>query len=114
MYKDIECPYCGKEQDIDHDDGYGYDENETYEQECECGKTFVYNTSIMFHYAVYKAPCKNGGNHKWKQIIGAPRAYFVGCDRCEYCGEERIDKEKNDIAMAKYFKELDKKISEKK
>lgn len=22
--KDIECPYCGHEQDICHDDGFGY------------------------------------------------------------------------------------------
>ena len=27
MYSDVECPYCGAEQEINHDDGYGYDEN---------------------------------------------------------------------------------------
>jgi len=24
---DVECPYCGAEQEINHDDGQGYDED---------------------------------------------------------------------------------------
>ena len=28
MY-DVECPYCGAEIEINHDDGYGYEEDET-------------------------------------------------------------------------------------
>jgi hypothetical protein len=31
---DVKCPYCGTEQEINHDDGYGYDEGKYYEQEC--------------------------------------------------------------------------------
>ena len=23
----VKCPYCGEEQYIDHEDGYGYEEN---------------------------------------------------------------------------------------
>ena len=47
MY-DVECPYCGKEQEICHDDGYGYDESEIYEQECDdCGRCYTYTTSII-------------------------------------------------------------------
>jgi len=46
---DTECPYCGKELDLDHDDGLGYDEGVTHNQECpHCGKTFVFEVSISF------------------------------------------------------------------
>ena len=42
---DIECPYCGHEQEVNHDDGYGYKEDELHEQQCcECGKYFVFTT----------------------------------------------------------------------
>lgn len=27
---DVECPYCGKGLDIDHEDGYGYEEGVTH------------------------------------------------------------------------------------
>ena len=44
----IECPYCEKEIEIDHEDGYDYEENEKYQQECpECGKTFIYDTFVQ-------------------------------------------------------------------
>ena len=33
--KDVDCPYCKAEQDINHDDGYGYEEDGMYEQECQ-------------------------------------------------------------------------------
>lgn len=88
MY-DAECPYCGKEVEINHDDGYGYEENKTYEQECcHCGKTFAYTTAVSFYHELYEAPCMNGGEHKWKQMHGAPTGYFENLQRCEYCDEK--------------------------
>jgi len=66
MYDDVECPYCGKGQEINHDDGYGYDEDGRHEQECaDCEKTFAFTTSISFYYDSYKADCLNGGLHEW-------------------------------------------------
>lgn len=102
--KDVQCPYCDAPQDIDHDDGYGYDESGTYEQECsECGKIFVYNTFIMFSYEVSQAPCKNDGEHSLKEIIGCPKEFFEFMRRCEYCGEEIcIDKEAHEANLKKY------------
>jgi len=51
---DVTCPYCGTEQEINHDDGYGYEEDGEYEQGCaSCGKDFRFSTSIMYHYTVY-------------------------------------------------------------
>jgi len=86
--KDVVCPYCGEEQEINHDDGYGYEEDELYQQECNCGKTFVYTTAIIFNYDVYKAPCLNGGSHKMRKTRRVPWV-IVGEERyrCEYCGE---------------------------
>lgn len=32
MSNDVECPYCGAEQEINHDDGQGYDEGVLHRQ----------------------------------------------------------------------------------
>ena len=53
--KDVECPYCGHAQNINHDDGYGYDEYTEFEQECpNCERQFGFTTEIHFHYDVYR------------------------------------------------------------
>ena len=55
---DVKCPYCKTEQEINHDDGYGYEEDLEHEQCCvECGKEFNFTTSISYHYSV---ECKEG------------------------------------------------------
>jgi hypothetical protein len=90
---DVECPYCGKDQEINHDDGYGYEEDETHEQECrDCEKAFAFTTSISFHYDSSQADCLNGGVHKWLSTHTYPRA----CSRwrCDDCGQEEPMKEK--------------------
>ena len=88
MWEDIECPYCGKEQDIDHDDGYGYEEGTLHHQECcSCGKVFGYYTEISFNYEVKKCSCLNGGKHKWKLSDTIPKKYSKMV--CSECDEER-------------------------
>ena len=108
---DIECPYCEKELEINHNDGFGYEEDEFHKMQCKfCVKSFVFQTSISFDYEPYKADCLNGSDHKLKQIVGAPAAYFVGRYRCEDCGEEIIkDPEANKKAMEDYCKKLEEK-----
>ncbi len=86
MYEDINCPYCDKAMEINHDDGYGYQEDEIYQQECgHCDKTFVYTTSINFYYEATQAECLNDGEHKYKPMkwTGFPDAKI-----CETCGDE--------------------------
>ena len=86
--KDINCPYCGFEQDINHDDGYGYQEDQTFQQQCEnCEKYFVYTTCILFSYDVEKADCLNGEEHLWKKTITVPVEFAKL--RCQICGEEK-------------------------
>ena len=65
---DLECPYCGAENDVCHDDGEGYEEDKTHEMECcQCGKNFVFHTSISFHYHPSKADCLNGSPHRFTE-----------------------------------------------
>lgn len=98
MSEYIECPYCGDEQEINHDDGQGYDEGVLHHQECDgCGKTFAYETSISFYYEAYAAPCIDGdAEHDWKETNTFPRCFRRL--RCSVCGEEKeiegIEKER--------------------
>lgn len=83
---DVKCPYCGEWQEINHDDGYGYQEDETYHQECsDCEKTFTFTTNISFSYEADKAACLNGGEHKYKSSFTYPREYTkMYCTMCDH------------------------------
>ncbi len=86
--KDVNCPYCDYAQDINHDDGYGYSEDEIHMQECDsCEKTFTYQTSITYNYYSDKADCLNGSEHDYKPTYTCPKEYTMM--RCSMCGEER-------------------------
>ncbi len=83
------CPYCNAEIEICHDDGYGYEEEETFEQQCdECEKTFAFTTSISFHYKTNQADCLNGAAHKFEPVIFAGNG-IKSWDRCKDCGHEK-------------------------
>ncbi len=88
MAHDVNCPYCNASEEINHDDGYGYAEDETFHQECgECGKTFVYTTVTTMHYYPGKADCLNGGVHQYEKTKTWPPEYARL--RCTICGEEK-------------------------
>lgn len=84
MY-DASCPYCNADIDINHDDGYGYEEDELHQQECnKCLKVFTYRTSIILLYSVDKADCLNGGEHKYEITKTIPiEARRLRCSACE-------------------------------
>lgn len=87
-YEDIDCPYCGHPQNIDHDDGYGYEENVKHQQQCyECDKVFSYTTSISFYYEAEKADCLNDGEHEWEATHTFPKEFTKMM--CASCGENR-------------------------
>ena len=83
--KDVNCPYCGAELDIDHEDGYGYEEDIVHDQQCSnCGKNFTYRTSIRCSYDVHKADCLNGGDHDWQPTHTAPECFKkMVCTQCD-------------------------------
>ena len=89
MSKDVEFPYCGAELEINHDDGYGYEEYGIYEQECrECEKVFVYTTWISIHHEAKKADCLNGAPHQYKKTATYPPEFARM--RCVDCGHETV------------------------
>jgi len=88
MSRDTECPYCGEGVEINHDDGYGYNEDETHQQECgACGKTFTYTTMIHFSYSTSKADCLNGGEHDYRKTATYPPEFARL--RCKVCDDEK-------------------------
>lgn len=85
---DIECPYCEKELDINHDDGFGYEEGVTHQMECKhCDKSFVFTTSISFYYDPEKADCLNGGEHNYELTHTFPKPWSKM--RCSMCDKKR-------------------------
>ena len=94
MY-DVKCPYCGYGQEINHDDGVGYEEDTIHQQDCtNCNKTFTYTTSISYYYDAEKAPCLNGEFHDWQPVVGIPESVFKNRFRCSYCEKEKYGEEK--------------------
>jgi len=85
---DLECPYCEEGLDVNHDDGFGYEENKYHEMECEhCGKKFVFETMISFSYEASRADCLNDGNHNWNPTRTFPLEFTMM--KCTMCHEER-------------------------
>lgn len=85
---DIECPYCEQELDINHDDGFGYEEGVKHQMECpHCEKSFVFETSISFYYEPEKADCLNDGKHNYKMTTTAPKEFSQM--ECTMCGDRR-------------------------
>ncbi|MCP5005353.1 MAG: hypothetical protein GY941_15670 [Planctomycetes bacterium] len=92
MY-DINCPYCDHEHEICHDDGFGYKEGISHEDQClNCEKYFTFSTSIVFYYEAFKADCLNGSGHTYKRSQTWPKKYTrmecISCDKVREPTEE--------------------------
>lgn len=88
MSVDTECPYCGEDVEINHDDGYGYEEDGLHQQECsECEKTFVYTVAISFDHDASRADCLNDGEHQYERTVTYPP--WMARMRCKDCGDEQ-------------------------
>jgi len=82
------CPYCNAQIEICHDDGYGYEEDIVHQQDCRCGKTFTFTTSISIDYELSKSDCLNEwGEHVWKPQPTAPKCFTKMV--CSICDEKR-------------------------
>ena len=112
MRRDVECPYCGEWQEIDHSDGRGYAENEIHQQECgDCEKTFVFDTGIIYVYDAEKADCLNGGEHDWKETNTFPKK-FTNLE-CSVCGEQKAVSPERLQELVKEDEEWEAKFEEK-
>ena len=88
MKNNCKCPYCGVNIKINHDGGYGYEDEILHQQQCGiCDKYFTYTTGIIYVYESFKADCLNDGNHDWQPTITVPREYTKM--QCSMCDEER-------------------------
>lgn len=94
---DLECPYCGAENNVCNDDGAGYNEGELEQMKCcSCDKYFVFSTYIPRPtYEAYPAECLNGDSHNWVPRNRSPRMREIAQMHCKTCDESRAmtDKE---------------------
>ena len=83
---DMQCPYCNADQTVCHDDGAGYDEGRKHEHTCRaCDKTFVFETTISFHYSASKADCLNDAPHELALTKTWPKKYSrMACKHCDF------------------------------
>jgi hypothetical protein len=88
MEKDVKCPYCDFEQNINHDDDRGYVEGILHHQQCcNCEKSFAFTTTLIFNYDAIKADCLNDGKHQWRPTKTYPK--IATKMECFSCGEKR-------------------------
>ena len=76
---DVTCPYCGEPQDINHDDGHGYEEDQEHEQHCSCGQIFKFTTSICYRYEVQ---CQSGDHDM--EPFGFKWPGMYQCKNCDF------------------------------
>ena len=83
---DMQCPYCGADQEVCHDDGAGYSVDERHEHTCSvCDKTFVFTTFISVSYTPRKADCLNDAPHELAMSKSYSRRYSrMQCVHCDY------------------------------
>lgn len=86
MNDDLQCPYCDADNEVCHDDGAGYSEDQRHEMTCHaCDKSFTFTTSISFSYYPRKADCLNDGQHRLKFAKSYPARYSsMKCADCDY------------------------------
>ena len=95
---DFNCPYCDADVTINHDDGFGYEENTKHQMECpKCDKKFVFETTVVFYYEPEKADCLNDGNHDYSLNHAFPIEFSQM--ECSMCGDVR---EMTDNERAKF------------
>ena len=82
----VECPYCLKDLEINHEDDY--DENCLHEAECSvCNNVFVYTISVSIDLEAYKADCLNGGEHEMYPVVSDLK-FDPPWMRCKNCNHE--------------------------
>lgn len=93
--RDITCPYCEHEWDLNHDDGAFYNQEKAEEETCpNCEKKFLVNSSITWYHEAEKAECLNDDKHDWQKdwnsSIIEKYPELAKRERCSMCHEKRI------------------------
>jgi ribosomal protein S27AE len=73
--KEVTCPYCKEDFEVDTDDGRHYQDGGTEEEECpNCEKTVLITSSCSWYREAEMADCLNGAPHPWREWT----TYWVG------------------------------------
>ena len=90
--RDVRCPYCDTDIEINHDDGFGYDEGTAHQQQCpDCLKSFIFYTHISFSYDAVRADCLNDDSHQWRdEVTGHPQWTRRRCKTCDKVEIQRV------------------------
>ena len=92
----VECPYCGKEFEVDY--GEYWNElfvDDSFQYECpECEKIINLTPHISIDFDVEKCECQLE-NHEWQPTNTNPKAWTQM--RCIHCGEEREPTEEEKV-----------------
>lgn len=104
--REVTCPYCKEEFEVDTDDGRHYGDGKSEEEVCpNCEKTMLVVSSCSWYREAEKADCLNGSEHPWSEWstywIGEKepnvgkfyeRRYCTICDKEEWeYHEKRLD-----------------------
>lgn len=93
---DVECPYCGHEQEVCQDDGHACEDGAIYGEQCyKCEKYFALTPCISYSFSGEKADCMNGGDHNWAYGCHAlqkkVRRVCLDCHKSEWvCESEKL------------------------
>jgi len=110
--KDLKCPYCNTEQDVEHEDSASYEQDTFHEIQCvHCGKNFMYTIYISYSYESHAADCLNDKPHDYELIKYYPVEFSRM--RCTMCDKGREltteEREKFEIGTVEdYIKSLKK------
>lgn len=106
--KDVGCPYCEHEFDIDQCDGHCCEDGEVYEETCpKCDKIFQVVSSISWSFDSYATECLNDGNHDFQPKKYPHPQLDMGVTVCTVCGKEQVDKELKDEGWRLYVQMVD-------
>lgn len=88
---EVTCPYCGTLQEINHDGGYGYEEDRQHEQGCHgCDEYFKFTTAISYDYTVL---CQDE-DHKIVESISeyqGDKYSHKHCIKCDWTSCKRVE-----------------------
>jgi sarcosine oxidase delta subunit len=111
---EVECPYCGEDFEINHDDGQHYEDGKSASDYCpNCDKQVMISTSVSYYHEIEKADCLNEiSDHDWSSwyFLWFNDDFTKKIERryCNVCDEEERethDLEDSDEGRLKMYKE---------
>lgn len=91
---DLECPYCGA--DNEHDSEQSSPGKAHHTQCSACEKDFIFHVDWEPCFYSRQADCLNGGEHDWKDLLNEHNRQYYSLRRvCKQCEELEYELIKN-------------------